>query len=187
MPSDENDSLRDGIQINQIWEIGILMLLLSTLLFMPRYPRPCGAAVDSGLFSTFSPKISEHFTKTGRSPQSAFVETLCHHKCDTRVLRTQPWGLPVFPSSDWDSLSWTGTFTCGEPGFAQKCGWRSIRKPCPDSVVVVGGLWLGFFFPLLWSSGLQEYIPNWTGFLCRRQQKESKGELWLYLYSLNYF
>lgn len=74
LPSDENDSLRDWPQINQIWEIGILMLLLSTLLFMPRYPRPHGAAVDSVLFSTFSPRISEHFTKTGSSPQSVFVK-----------------------------------------------------------------------------------------------------------------
>lgn len=50
------------------------MLLLSTLLFMPRYPRPRGAAIDGGLFSTFFPSILEHFTKTGSSPSSAFVK-----------------------------------------------------------------------------------------------------------------
>lgn len=156
------------------------MLLLSTLLFMPSHPRPRGAAVDSGLFSTFSLRISEHFTKTGSLPQSAFVKeaTTLSPQMSPGSWEPSLRGCQYFLQvTGIHSLSWTETFTCGEPGFAQKCGWRSIRKPCPDSVVVVGGLWLGLFFPLLCSSeDLQEYTPNWTGFLCRRQQKETKGD-----------
>ena len=67
LPSDENDSLRDWLQIREI----ILVLLRSPLLFVPRHPSPHGAVVDSDLFSTFSPRISGHFTKTDSFPQSS--------------------------------------------------------------------------------------------------------------------
>lgn len=50
------------------------MLLPFPLLFMPRHPSPPGAAVDSVLFSTFSPRILEHFTETVSSSPSASVK-----------------------------------------------------------------------------------------------------------------